>query len=62
MLGFHFGDVAFAAEQATEISNSYGGSESSSDTSYDSHFNHPGIPITVSAGDGGYGVEYPAAS
>jgi subtilase family serine protease len=48
---------------ATEISNSYGGSESSSDTSYDSkYFNHTGIAITVSSGDGGYGVEYPAAS
>jgi len=48
---------------ATEISNSYGGGESSSDTSYDSsYFNHPGIAITVSTGDSGYGVEYPAAS
>jgi subtilase family serine protease len=48
---------------ATEVSNSYGGGESSSDTSYDSsYFDHPGIPITVSSGDGGYGVEYPAAS
>lgn len=48
---------------ATEISNSYGGSESSSDTSYDSkYYNHPGIVITASAGDSGYGVEYPAAS
>jgi subtilase family serine protease len=48
---------------ATEISNSYGGSESSSDTSYDSsYFNHPGIAITVSSGDSGYKVEYPAAS
>ena len=48
---------------ATEISNSYGGGESSSDTSYDSsYFNHPGIAITVSSGDSGYGVEYPAAS
>ncbi|SEL85640.1 S53 family peptidase [Streptacidiphilus jiangxiensis] len=48
---------------ATEVSNSYGGSESSADTGYDStYFNHPGIPITVSSGDGGYGVEYPAAS
>ncbi|MEY9834935.1 peptidase S8 [Streptacidiphilus sp. EB103A] len=48
---------------ATEITNSYGGGESSSDTSYDtSYFNHPGIPITVSSGDSGYGVEYPAAS
>jgi subtilase family serine protease len=48
---------------ATEISNSYGGSESSSDTGYDStYFNHPGIAITVSSGDSGYGVQYPAAS
>ncbi|HVA60234.1 MAG TPA: S53 family peptidase [Mycobacteriales bacterium] len=48
---------------ANEISNSYGGSESSSDPSYDSaYYDHPGIAITVSSGDGGYGVEYPAAS
>jgi subtilase family serine protease len=48
---------------ATEISNSYGGSESSSDTSYDtSYYYHPGIAITASAGDSGYGAEYPAAS
>ena len=45
------------------VSNSYGGSESSSDTSYDtSYFKHPGVAITVSAGDSGYGAEYPAAS
>jgi subtilase family serine protease len=55
---------AAAKAGATEISNSYGGSESSSDTSsYDgAYFNHPGIAITVSSGDSGYGVEYPAAS
>ena len=48
---------------AKYVSNSYGGSESSSDTSYDSsYFNHPGVAITVSSGDSGYGVEYPAAS
>ncbi len=48
---------------ATEISNSYGGGESSSDTSYDtSYYDHPGVAVTASAGDGGYGVEYPAAS
>ena len=52
-----------ATLKATEISNSYGGSESSSDLSYDtSYFNHPGIPITVSSGDSGYGAQYPAAS
>jgi subtilase family serine protease len=45
------------------VSNSYGGGESSADTGYDStYFNHPGVAITVSSGDGGYGVEYPAAS
>ncbi len=48
---------------ANEISNSYGGSESSSDTSYDaSYYNHPGIAITASSGDSGYGPQYPAAS
>jgi subtilase family serine protease len=47
---------------ATVISNSYGGSESSADTGNNAHFNHPGVAITVSSGDSGYGVEYPAAS
>jgi subtilase family serine protease len=45
------------------VSNSYGGAESSADTGYDtSYFKHPGVAITVSAGDEGYGAEYPAAS
>ncbi|MFE3524632.1 peptidase S8 [Streptomyces sp. NPDC059161] len=48
---------------AKYVSNSYGGGESSSDTTYDSrYFNHPGVAITVSSGDNGYGTEYPAAS
>jgi hypothetical protein len=47
---------------ATIVSNSWGGGESSSETSNDGHFNHIGTPITFSSGDGGYGVEYPAAS
>ncbi len=47
---------------ANVISNSYGGAEFSGETSYETHFNHPGVAITVSSGDGGYGVEYPAAS
>jgi subtilase family serine protease len=47
---------------ASVISNSYGGGEASSETSDDAHFNHPGVAITVSSGDSGYGVEYPAAS
>ena len=45
------------------VSNSYGGSESSSDTTYDSsYFKHAGVAITVSSGDDAYGTEYPAAS
>jgi subtilase family serine protease len=45
------------------VSNSYGGSESSSDPTFDSEFyNHSGVAVTASAGDSGFGVEYPAAS
>jgi subtilase family serine protease len=51
------------AQGAVAVSNSYGGSESSSDTSYDnSYYKHPGVAIVASSGDSGYGVEYPAAS
>jgi subtilase family serine protease len=39
------------------ISNSYGGS----DTAETSSYNHPGIAITASTGDSGYGVESPAS-
>jgi subtilase family serine protease len=46
---------------ATTVSNSYGGSESSSESSYASYYNHSGVVITASSGDGGYGVEVPAA-
>ncbi len=44
------------------VSNSYGASEFSSETSFDSSYSHSGVVYTVSAGDSGYGVEYPAAS
>jgi len=57
-------DTAANVFHANAISNSYGGSEFSSETSsaYEGHFNHPGSAITVSSGDNGYGVEFPAAS
>ena len=51
-----------AAQGAAVISNSYGGSEFSSEASYESHYNHSGVAVTVSSGDNGYGVEFPAAS
>nr|WSY51902.1 putative Ig domain-containing protein [Streptomyces sp. NBC_00886] len=45
------------------VSNSWGGSEDSSQTSEDtSYFKHPGVAITVSSGDEAYGAEYPATS
>ncbi|MFR9798708.1 putative Ig domain-containing protein [Streptomyces sp. MS06] len=48
---------------ADVVSNSWGGGESSSQTSDDSaYFNHPGVAITVSSGDSAYGAEYPATS
>ena len=46
---------------ATEISNSYGGSDAP-DSSYGSYYNHPGVAVTASSGDSGYGTEYPASS
>jgi hypothetical protein len=51
------------AQGAVAVSNSYGGSESSSETSYDSsYYKHPGVAIVASSGDSGYTREYPAAS
>ncbi|HEY9085202.1 MAG TPA: hypothetical protein VIN40_04595 [Candidatus Tyrphobacter sp.] len=51
-----------AALGATEISNSYYTQEYSGIVNADRHFDHPGIPITASAGDTGYGVTFPASS
>jgi hypothetical protein len=62
------GDGLYVAENtaaglAGYISNSWGGSEASSDTSLDSeYFEHSGVVITASAGDSDYGAEYPATS
>jgi hypothetical protein len=48
---------------AVAVSNSYGGGEYSGETSDSTtYFNHPGVAVTVSSGDNGYGVEFPAAS
>jgi subtilase family serine protease len=54
-------DMAVKAGAAV-VSNSFGGPEFPGETSFDSHFNHPGIAFTVSSGDSGFGVQYPAAS
>ena len=45
------------------VSNSYGTADSAMDSTYDTqYYNHPGVAVTASAGDNGYGVSYPAAS
>jgi subtilase family serine protease len=56
-------NTAAGTSGVVAVSNSYGGNESSSDPTYDTkYYDHPGVAVTASAGDGGYGVEYPAAS
>ncbi|MCU1353416.1 MAG: neutral zinc metalloprotease [Acidimicrobiales bacterium] len=51
------------AQGAVAVSNSYGGPESSSDPSTSrQYYDHPGVAITASTGDSGYGVSFPAAS
>ena len=63
-----FANLAAAVDRAAStagvvaISNSYGGSEYSSEVTDQQHYNHPGTAITVSSGDAGFGVEFPAAS
>lgn len=50
-----------AALGAHVISNSYGGGEAGTQP-YESAYNHPGVAITASSGDSGYGVQFPASS
>lgn len=64
-----YADLGAAVDRAASlgadaISNSYGGPEFSTETAnkYDGHYNHPGIAITASSGDAGYGPQFPAAS
>ena len=61
-----YGELALAENVAARlgahvISNSYGGGENGA-ANYESAYNHPGVAITVSSGDAGYGVEFPASS
>jgi subtilase family serine protease len=61
-----FANLAAAVNTAASlgahvISNSYGGGEAGS-TSVEAAYNHPGVAITASSGDSGFGVEFPASS
>jgi subtilase family serine protease len=60
-----FNDLATAvntavARGATVVSNSYGGNEFSAEATLAGAYNHPGVAITVSSGDNGYGAQAPA--
>ncbi len=62
-----FADLGTAVNRAVTmgakvVSNSYGGGEFSGETSTQtSYYTHPGVAITVSSGDSGYGAQTPAA-
>jgi len=49
-----------AAMGAHVISNSYGGGESKRIKDFEQYYNHPGVAVTASTGDDGYGVQAPA--
>ncbi len=52
----------YASAHANYVSNSWGGGEFSSESSYDSHFSRSGVGFFVSAGDKALVTEYPAVS
>jgi subtilase family serine protease len=61
-----FRHLAKAVQKAAElgahvISNSYGGGEKHS-AAFDVFYDHPGVAVTASTGDSGYGAQYPATS
>ncbi|WP_093786637.1 carboxypeptidase regulatory-like domain-containing protein [Actinacidiphila guanduensis] len=72
----NFEDLGAAVDEAVAlgakyVSNSYGtgydstpgsGEDPSELTAMDPYYNHPGVAVVASSGDGDYGVAYPAAS
>lgn len=62
-LNDQFAAVSYANSiGATEVSMSWGATESSGETAFDADLTHSGTFYTASAGDKGHGVLYPAAS
>jgi hypothetical protein len=57
------GAVDYAVSQGAHVvSMSWGGGDSSGESSFDSHFNVPGVTFLASSGDSGGQVIYPSAS
>jgi subtilase family serine protease len=62
-----FNDLGKAVTKAKElradaISNSYGADEGRWAANYEQPYNIPGVAVTASTGDSGYGVSFPASS
>ena len=62
-----FKNLGLAVDEAVAlgakyVSNSYGAAESPVETRYDHYYDHPGVAVTVSGGDSGYGVRWPTSS
>lgn len=63
-----FADLGVAVNTAASlgpiaINNSYGAPEWNGEAGYwDAFYNHPGVAVTASAGDAGFGVEFPAST
>ena len=57
-----FTAVSYAASHASYVSMSWGGGESSSETSLDSYFKTSGVSYFAASGDNGAGAEYPSSS
>jgi subtilase family serine protease len=54
--------TAAALPGVAAVTNSWGGAEDNTILGLDGNFNHPGLAITASSGDSGYGVSWPASS
>ena len=54
--------VDYAKKNADYVSMSWGGSEFSSESRYDSHFRQKGVSFFAASGDAGTPAEYPSAS
>ena len=54
--------AVYAEQNAQVVSNSYGGSESSGEISYNGDYTSNSAVVVASSGDSGYGVEFPAAA
>lgn len=47
---------------AKYVTNSYGAVDDGDFSGYDHYYDHPGVVVTASSGDAGYGTQFPASS